>query len=89
MKITAEQLRIYQKYGGDEDGLALVGTRQERSAARDADWPEIRRHIQALALASSGVATEEFRRAAIEAAENRCADEDAKRLLMEFGRTRG
>jgi hypothetical protein len=89
MKITTEQLRLYQKYSGDDDGLALAGTPHERNTARDAEWPKIRQLIQSLALVSSGLAAEEFRRAAIDAAESQCADDDARKLLMELANASG
>jgi hypothetical protein len=58
--ITPEKLRIYQRYRGDIDGWARIGTPEEKAAMTDEDWYVIGELQQRLALVKRGVASENY-----------------------------
>jgi hypothetical protein len=59
--ITAEKLRIYQRYKGDIDGFSRVRDRHEMSVITDDDWRTIDILWQRLALEQSVPCAESFR----------------------------
>jgi hypothetical protein len=81
MRITKEQLEIYRKYGGDEDGLARAGTVQEKVMFGSTDWQRITALVQALALASSPFASDEYKSNTLAAVHRECHDIEAEQVL--------
>jgi hypothetical protein len=61
--ITEEKLRIFEKYGGDPDAWARIGTAAEKAAMEDADWTEIAALLQKLSLVERGLAAATFAKA--------------------------
>jgi len=59
--ITAEKLRIHQRYKGDIDGWARTGDPLEKRAMTDQDWTDIDELLQRLALVKSVPVAESFR----------------------------
>lgn len=88
MAITLEQLQIYQKYRGDEDGLSRAGSTKEKAAFGRGDWMRIANTIQSLALATSDFASSEFKAKALDSASKECASEMAAALLFELARSK-
>jgi hypothetical protein len=87
MAITLEQLQIYQKYRGDDDGLSRAGTVKEKAAFGRGDWASITALIQSIALATSDFASSEFKAKALDSASKECASESAAALLLELARS--
>lgn len=86
MAITKEQLEIYRKYGGDENGLSRIGTASEKALMNGVKWERITDLIQCLSLASSGLASEEFKAATERNVEDSCRDSEAASLLRDLAR---
>jgi hypothetical protein len=84
MAITIEQLQIYQKYRGDEDGLSRAGSTKEKAAFARGDWTRITALIQSIALATSEFASSEFKAKALDSASKECASESAAALLFDL-----
>jgi hypothetical protein len=59
--ITAEKLRIYQRYNGDIDGFSRGRITTESSAITDDDWLGIDILLQRLRLEQSVLCAENFR----------------------------
>jgi hypothetical protein len=87
MAITVEQLQIYQRYGGDDDGLSRAGTAAEKAAFVRDDWARITSMIQSIALAMSGLASSDFKAKALDSAAQECASESAAALLLELAQS--
>lgn len=60
MKLRKEQLEIYKKYGGDEDGLARVGSDEEVRQVGGEAWSIISRLTQTWRLIKTGRTAESF-----------------------------
>ena len=58
--ITRENLRIYEKFGGDIDGFARGSKPSERESITDQDWHLIEEIRQSLSIVQSGLATADF-----------------------------
>ncbi len=59
--ITLEKLRIYQRYGGDIDGIARVGSAREKQIISDSDWRDIDMVLQDFAFKKKGIIGESYR----------------------------
>lgn len=88
MAITVEQLQIYRKYRGDEDGLSRAGSAKEKAAFGSGDWARIAAMIQSIALATSDFASSEFKAKALDSASKECGSESAAALLFELGQSK-
>jgi hypothetical protein len=84
MPITTELLALYDHYSGDEDTLSRHGTAREKLVAPHADWTRITELLQALALVSAQLASEEFKRSTLQAVHDACQDAEAERLLLKL-----
>jgi hypothetical protein len=81
MQITRRQLEIYRRYAGDEDGLARAGTAQERAMFGPTDWQRITALIQALALANSQFASDDYKASVFASVRRECNDADTEHML--------
>jgi len=59
-KITIEKVKIFQKYGGDVDGLARVGTAKQKNFFESDEWYLISSLYQDAELISKGLTSSEF-----------------------------
>ena len=84
MPITTELLALYDRCSGDEDTLSRFGAERETLVVRHADWTRITELLQAMALVSAQLATEEFRRSTLEAVHDACQDAQAELLLLKL-----
>jgi hypothetical protein len=60
--INIERLTIYRKFGGDENGFTIAGTRSEREAFDDNihSWSITSNKTQDLELIKNGFASQEY-----------------------------
>ena len=58
--ITTEKLRIHQRYSGDIDGWARVGSASEKQNMTDQDWRDIDELLQRLSLEKNVPVAESF-----------------------------
>lgn len=59
--ITLDKIAVYKRYGGDIDGLARVGTAQEKQIISDADWFDIEALLQFYAFKKKGLLGDDYR----------------------------
>lgn len=59
--ITIDQLNIYRKYGGLEDGLARAGRTSEKQLFENNDWGKIADSEQNIELIAKGLTSKEFK----------------------------
>ena len=59
--ITMQKVRIYRRYNGDIDGLARIGTKEEKEIMTDHDWNKIDGFILDIRLVKKGLAGSERR----------------------------
>jgi hypothetical protein len=78
--ITKEKLIVYRRFEEDPDGLARVGSLNERAALSQGEYALIERLLRGLKLCSRGLATAEFCEA-IEA-EVRSSCDDTGTIMM-------
>ena len=83
MTITKQQLIVYQKYAGDDDGLARVGTPQEKALYAPSEWSQIRDLIQMLTVANKFGSTE-YKARVFTNYSHACEGSEAERLLFEI-----
>ncbi|UOK41626.1 MULTISPECIES: hypothetical protein [Flavobacterium] len=71
--ITLEKLEIYDKYAGDEDHLARVGSEKELELFRqNLDWYEINNFKQDIYLISQHLVSEKYKETAIKRIKTLC-----------------
>jgi hypothetical protein len=58
--ITLDKLAIYKRYSGDIDGLARVGTVQEKQIITDNDWFIIDEVLQYFAFKKKGLIGDDY-----------------------------
>lgn len=88
LRISLEQLRLYERYDGDGDMLSRAGTAEDKALASQIDWVRVDGIVQALALALGPFASEEFRRSTLEAASGMCETAAAQEFLLGIARRR-
>lgn len=55
--ITAEKLKVFEKYLGSVDAWARLGSPEEKELLKDADWYNISNAIQHLTILKKGLAS--------------------------------
>ncbi len=80
--ITINKLKIYQRYNGDVDGWARVGSKEEKSIMSDEDWFLIEGFIQDLNLIKKGLASDTFMNSINERLKGKCDSEETIQALM-------
>ncbi|MCE3295140.1 MAG: hypothetical protein K0R65_854 [Crocinitomicaceae bacterium] len=58
--ITADKLKLFEKYSGDIDAWARIGSKKEQLIIMDNDWYIIDDLIQDLNLIRKGITSEDF-----------------------------
>ena len=86
MRLTVEQIEVYSKYHGDEDGFARVATPLEKSLMSDVNWPHVANALQSLSLVRSGVTSRSFGDEIMEMVRDICADQASVNALLELAR---
>lgn len=85
--ITAEKIKVFDRFGGDEDGLARVGSDHEKKIfeAND-DWFQIINFYQDVTLINNQLASADYVKSAIEKMRRNCNDEAYKILMDRIGK---
>jgi hypothetical protein len=84
LKITLDQLRIYERFDGDDDMFGRCGSADEKALIDNAVWRRITELVQAFSVASSPWGAEPFR-ASVEAnLHDDCATPEAEALLRQI-----
>jgi len=81
--ITIEKLKIYQRYKGDGDGIARVGSGAERKAFGpdlDKPWVTITSKMQDIELIKTGFVSKELKSQMIHDLKKACDDDSFKEL---------
>lgn len=86
MLLTFDQISVYKKYRGDEDGFSLVATSAEKSLMRDVNWARVSELVQSLSLVQRGTAAGAFAQDIVRDVREACADQLAIEALLEVAR---
>lgn len=78
--ITAEQLLVYRKFEGDDDGYSIAGS----PAGTEIAWVAIRNLLQELTMLKRGLVSKEYGDQIRERLANMAADEDTALALFEM-----
>ena len=81
--ITKEKVEIYRRFGGDIDGWARIGTKEEKSIMSDHDWYLIENFIQDISLVRKKLASKDFARSMDERLKENCDSEATINALKE------
>jgi hypothetical protein len=81
-RITERQVDIFFRFRGDSDGLARIGTPEEKTAMPDAAWFAIIELAQGIAQSKAGLLDARAESALSEMLRQRCADDDTVRKLV-------
>ncbi len=74
--ITIKKVEIYQRFNGDVDGWARVGSKEEKSIMDDEDWFLIDGFIQDIKLVKKGLASDTFMDVINERLNAKCDNEE-------------
>lgn len=58
--ITVHKIQVYNKYGGDEDGMSRSGNEADKDVIRGDEWTKIRDFYQDIHLVSQHLASKEY-----------------------------
>ena len=87
--ITLEKLDIYEKYGGDIDGLIRIGSDAEKIAINDSDWWRISEVVSALLIIRRGLASDDFARRNLADIKSECENSEVFNRLEKLAKQRG
>jgi hypothetical protein len=82
--ITIDKIKIYQRFNGDIDGWARVGTKEEKSIMNDNDWFLIEGFIQDINLVKKGLASNTFLKSINERLEEHCDSEETIQAIKDI-----
>lgn len=82
--ITSEKLNIYDKYSGDLDAFARVGTEKEKSIFNDDEWAFIDDLIQDIILLEKKLLSKEMEYKVKEKIKKHLIDENVKEELIQI-----
>ena len=81
-RITASQVDLFFRFGGDPDGLARIGTPDEKAAMPDAVWFAIIELAQWVAQSKAGLLDAQGEAALAKMLHECCADESSVQKLL-------
>ena len=73
--LTVDQISVYKKYRGDEDGFSRVATSAEKSLMRGVNWARVSDLVQSLSLVQRGIAAGPFAQEIKREVREVCADQ--------------
>lgn len=79
--LTIEKIKIYNKFGGDIDGLALIGKEEEQCLIEDYEWSLIDDFEQDIKLISNRLVSKEYREIVLNKLTENC-DSETKGFFM-------
>lgn len=82
--ISIQQIRIYQRFGGDADGLALIGTKDEKRAINGNDWALITDMVQDISLVNEGLASANYKAKLLKKLKSNCGDDEVITQLYQM-----
>ena len=82
--ITIDQLKIYDRFNGDEDMFARCASAVEKDLIPNAVWSRISELVQSFLLASSPWAAEHFRASVEAKLREDCATPEAQESLRKI-----
>jgi hypothetical protein len=84
--ITADKLRIYEKFGGDIDGFVRASVISERESITDKDWHLIAEILQSLSIVRTGLASADFEAQVQQRTINVAPDEQVRTRLFQLSK---
>ena len=85
MKVYFEQLSVFNKYRGDDDGFARSSTERERSVMKNFNWGRLSALLQSMALVRDGLVTPELEQETLRQIHEMSGDrETLKAFLIEM-----
>ena len=84
MLLTVEQISIYKKYGGDDDGFSRVATSREKSVMTGVSWARVSELVQLLFGVQRGTVTAAFAQQIMSDVRASCADQAAVDALSQL-----
>lgn len=78
--ITVEKIKLYDRYGGDGDGLISVGRKREKELLEGNEWAMIGNFYQDIHLINNGVADQAYTTQTIKRLQEQC-DQDGFLML--------
>ena len=81
-RITEKQVDLFFRFGGDPDGLARIGTLEEKAAMPNATWFAIIQLVQWIAQSKAGLLDAKGEKVLANLLRERCADENCAQKLM-------
>ncbi len=82
--ITMKKLEVYQKFGGDVDGLQLMGTPEEKRLMADGSWSEIYELMGEVFMLKRGLVSREYAERIRQSLETKAADSETRAKIMEL-----
>lgn len=82
--ITINKIKIYERFNGDADGWARVGSKEEKSIINDEDWSLIEGFIQDINLVKKGLASETFMNSLNERLKEKCDSEQTILAIIDI-----
>ncbi|WP_291529128.1 hypothetical protein [Bacteroides sp. UBA939] len=82
--ITVEKIRIYQRFNGDADGWARIGTKEEKLVMNSNDWFLIEGFIQDLHLVKKGLTSDTFIISLNERLKEECDSEETIQAIKDI-----
>ena len=82
--ITIDKIKIYKQYNGDIDGLARVGTKEEKSTMNDNDWFLIEGFIWDINFVKKGLASDTLMNSINERLKENCDSEETSQAVKEI-----
>jgi len=82
--ITINKIRIYNRFNGDVEGWARVGTIEEKSIMNDNDWFLIEQFIQGIEVVNKGLASDTFKELLIERLKESCDSDETIQAIKEI-----
>ena len=80
-RITEKQVDLFFRFGGDPDGLARIGTPEEKAAMPSATWFAIVELAQWIAQSKAGLLDAKGEKVLASLLRERCADESCVQEL--------
>lgn len=82
--ITLEKLKVFEKYGGDPDGLIRVGSEREKDILDEDGWHKIDVLTWEIYLVNAGLASKEFEQRVKNKMNELVKSPEAKEKILQF-----
>jgi hypothetical protein len=82
--ITIDKIKVYNRFNGDVDGWARIGTKEEKSVINDVDWFQIEEFIQEIQLIKKRLASNIFMNSINERLKKHCDSDETIQAIKEL-----